>query len=227
MMFLGRSLKSFPRPGKLFYSSSSKDVLGAIEELNKEMEFVFGEPLPTAQGSSIGSSHDSVPALPVVEVNEPKLTHVDNKGEAQMVDVSAKAISYRTASASCRVILGQEAFDLVSSNQIAKGDVLSVARIAGINGAKQTSSLIPLCHNIFLTHVSVFLKLNGEDHSVEIEGEAASKGETGVEMEALTATTIAGLTVYDMCKAVTKNIKITDVQLNRKTGGKSGDWTRE
>uniref|UniRef100_A0A7N0TDP3 cyclic pyranopterin monophosphate synthase n=1 Tax=Kalanchoe fedtschenkoi TaxID=63787 RepID=A0A7N0TDP3_KALFE len=229
-MFLCRRLITFSTARNMFCSNSgSKEMLGAIDELNKEMEFVFGEPPLATQSSSFGSSlsDGSVPASPVNEVNEPRLTHVGDKGEAQQVDVSTKAISYRTASASCKVILGQKAFDLVSANQIAKGDVLSVARIAGISGAKQTSNLIPLCHNICLTHVGVSLKLNHRNCSVEIEGEAACKGETGVEMEAMTATTIAGLTVYDMCKAVTKNIRITDVQLNRKTGGKSGDWTRE
>ncbi|KAL6982115.1 Cyclic pyranopterin monophosphate synthase, mitochondrial [Sarracenia purpurea var. burkii] len=109
---------------------------------------------------------------------------------------------------------------------MAKGDVLTVARIAGITGAKLTSSLIPLCHNIDLSHVRVDLTLNPIDFSVEIEGEAASTGKTGVEMEALTAVTVAGLTVYDMCKAASKDIQITDVRLEHKTGGKSGEWSR-
>ncbi|KAK9280639.1 hypothetical protein L1049_014335 [Liquidambar formosana] len=163
---------------------------------------------------------------PSVGENESGLTHIGNKGEVQMVDVSHKATTYRTAMASCKVILGKKVFDLVAANQMTKGDVLSVAKIAGICGAKQTSSLIPLCHNISLTHVHVNLMLNPEDFSVEIEGEAASTGETGVEMEAMTAVTVAGLTVYDMCKAASKGIQITDVQLRRKTGGKSGDWFR-
>lgn len=105
--------------------------------------------------------------------------------------------------------------------------VLSVAKIAGISGAKHTSNLIPLCHNINLTHVRVDLKLNPTDYSLDIEGEAASTGKTGVEMEAMTAVTVAGLTVYDMCKAASKDVHITDVRLVRKTGGKSGDWSRE
>nr|GEW06789.1 cyclic pyranopterin monophosphate synthase accessory protein, mitochondrial-like [Tanacetum cinerariifolium] len=115
----------------------------------------------------------------------------------------------------------------VSANQVAKGDVLSVAKIAGITGAKQTSNLIPLCHNIDLTHVRVDLRLNPHDYCVEIEGEAASTGKTGVEMEAMTAVTLAGLTVYDMCKAASKDIQITNVRLEHKTGGKSGNWSRE
>lgn len=144
-----------------------------------------------------------------------------------MVDVSPKENSRRTAIASSRVILGQKVFDLVLANQLAKGDVLSVSKIAGINGAKHTSSLIPLCHNITLSHVRVDLSLNAKDFSVDIEGEAVSTGKTGVEMEALTAVTVASLTVYDMCKAASKDIQITEVQLECKTGGKSGDWYRE
>ncbi|KAG0498234.1 hypothetical protein HPP92_002925 [Vanilla planifolia] len=153
--------------------------------------------------------------------------HVDQSGKASMVDVSSKEDSKRTAVASCRVLLGRQAFDLVASNRIAKGDVLTVARIAGIHGAKQTSNLIPLCHNIGLTHVDVVLTLNEKDCSVEIQGEAATVGKTGVEMEAMTAVAVAGLTVYDMCKAATKDIRIMDVRLEGKTGGKSGGWMRK
>lgn len=163
----------------------------------------------------------------VVEESTPGLTHISSTGEAQMVDVSHKESSKRTAIASCKVILGKKAFELVAANQIAKGDVLTVAKIAGIGGAKKTSSLIPLCHNINLTHVHVDLTLNTKHFSVDIEGEAACTGKTGVEMEAMTAVTIAGLTVYDMCKAASKDIQITDVSLECKTGGKSGDWFRE
>lgn len=199
------------------------------------MEFIFGEP----PASSLSGS-DGNPAMSMnfkdsqVETQDfsesmsaSALTHIDNKGEAQMVDVSLKEISKRIAVASCKVILGREVFGLVSSNQLGKGDVLSVAKIAGICGAKQTSNLIPLCHNITLTHVLVNLSLNPHDFSIDIEGEAASTGKTGVEMEAMTAVTVAGLTVYDMCKAASKHIQITNVQLEHKTGGKSGDWRRK
>ncbi|KAJ0739986.1 putative lyase [Helianthus annuus] len=194
------------------------------------MEFVFGEAPPT----SITGSSESQPVSQDSEFistenikNESKLTHVSVKGEAQMVDVSHKDISKRVAIASCKVILGKTVYDLVSANHIAKGDVLSVAKIAGITGAKQTSNLIPLCHNIDLTHVRVDLRLNHDKYCVEIEGEAASTGKTGVEMEAMTAVTLAGLTVYDMCKAASKDIQITDVRLEHKVGGKSGNWSRE
>lgn len=195
------------------------------------MESIFGEP-PTSNGFSGSVSNDfmaqeaQLTSQKICD-NTPDLTHISRTGEAQMVDVSLKENSQRTAIASCKVILGKKVFDLVLANQLAKGDVLSVAKIAGISGAKHTSSLIPLCHNITLTHVRVDLMLNSKDFSVDIEGEAVSSGKTGVEMEAMTAVTVAGLTVYDMCKAASKDIQITDVRLDRKTGGKSGDWCRE
>lgn len=195
---------------------------------------MFGAPPP----SSLSGSSDT-PTLnqeshlvtnnvnPERDVSISRLTHVDSKGEAQMVDISSKEITKRVAIASCNVVLGKKVFDLVSANQMEKGDVLGVAKIAGICGAKQTSNLIPLCHNINLSRVNVDLTLNPGDFSIEVRGEAASTGKTGVEMEAMTAVTVAGLTVYDMCKAASKEIVITDVKLEQKSGGKSGDWCRE
>ena len=194
------------------------------------MESVFGEPSSNGPASSASNVYmaqeDQLGTHKGVE-SPVGLTHIGSTGEAQMVDVSLKESSKRTAIAHCKVILGKKVFDLVLANQMAKGDVLSVAKIAGISGAKHTSSLIPLCHNITLTNVRVDLTLKPEDFSVDIEGEAASTGKTGVEMEAMTAVTIAGLTVYDMCKAASKDIQISDVRLEHKTGGKSGDWYRE
>ncbi|KAG8082255.1 hypothetical protein GUJ93_ZPchr0014g47554 [Zizania palustris] len=193
-------------------------------ELNKEMESIFGEsPSPSPLGST--------PQQPARSTNgfgdrQPVLTHIDSSGQAKMVDVSSKHDSTRVAIATCKVLLGQKAFELVASNQIAKGDVLTVAKIAGITGAKQTSNLIPMCHNINLSHVRVDLTLNEEDSSVMIEGEASTSGKTGVEMEAMTAVAIAGLTIYDMCKAASKDICIKDICLQRKSGGKSGSWSR-
>ncbi|XP_076920275.1 cyclic pyranopterin monophosphate synthase, mitochondrial-like [Bidens hawaiensis] len=229
-MFRRLAVSVLPKSRRLFCNNSSHDLASIIAELNKEMEFVFGEAPPT----SLTGSRESQPVSQDSEListddikNESKLTHVGVKGEAQMVDVSHKDISKRVAIASCKVILGKKVFDLVSANQVAKGDVLSVAKLAGITGAKQTSNLIPLCHNINLTHVRVDLRLNPDDYYVEIEGEVASTGKTGVEMEAMTAVTIAGLTVYDMCKAASKDIRITDVRLEHKVGGKSGDWSRK
>ncbi|XP_059651226.1 cyclic pyranopterin monophosphate synthase, mitochondrial [Cornus florida] len=227
-MFLRRLL---PLSRRLFSSNSSNDPASIIAELNKEMESVFGEPPSSTHPNSIDNNvmaaQDSQSVSPKIVENDYGLTHVGSKGEAQMVDVSPKENTKRVAVATCKVILGRKVFDLVSANQMAKGNVLSVAKIAGINGAKQTSNLIPLCHNIKLTHVRVDLSLNRNDCSVEIEGEAASTGKTGVEMEAMTAVSVAGLTVYDMCKAASKDIQITDVRLEHKSGGKSGDWSRE
>ncbi|CAK9150762.1 unnamed protein product [Ilex paraguariensis] len=229
-MFLHRVSSTLRLSRRFFSSNNSHDLGKGIAELNKELEFVFGEPPPYSLGSAIDNqfiAQDSQIVSPETAENEFGLTHIGNRGEAQMVDVSHKESSKRVAVASCKVILGRKVFDLVSANQMAKGDVLSVAKIAGIIGAKQTSNLIPLCHNISLTHVRVDLTLNSQDCSVEVEGEATSTGKTGVEMEAMTAVTIAGLTVYDMCKAASKDIQITDVRLECKEGGKSGDWYRE
>ncbi|CAN8310907.1 unnamed protein product [Cochlearia groenlandica] len=219
--------------------------LQLVDEMNQEMQSIFGvEPSTdgfsghaTMDYSDFKSKIESLKSTnhensmqyeqpAEVAVDMSKLTHVGVSGEAQMVDVSSKDNTKRTALACCKVILGKRVFDLVLTNQMGKGDVLGVAKIAGINGAKQTSSLIPLCHNIGLTHVRVDLKLNPEDCSVDIEGEASCTGKTGVEMEAMTAVSVAGLTVYDMCKAASKDITVTDVRLERKTGGKSGYWSR-
>jgi molybdenum cofactor biosynthesis protein MoaC len=149
------------------------------------------------------------------------LSHVNQAGNLQMVDVGDKADSVRTATASARVLLGQEAFELVQNNQMKKGDVLTVAQIAGIQGAKQTANLIPLCHTLLLQKIELTLRLNPEVFSVEIESHVRCSGQTGVEMEALTAVSVAALTVYDMCKAVNKGIEIQDIRLLSKSGGKS------
>ncbi|KAK6163368.1 hypothetical protein DH2020_000232 [Rehmannia glutinosa] len=234
MMFLRRvtsKLKPMPR-SRLFSSDNGPDLSEVIAELNQEMEFVFGEP---PASSPAGSSNNQTMAqeshLVMNDITKKEtfsgLTHIGSKGEAQMVDISSKEITKRVAVASCKVILGQKVFDLVLANQMEKGDVLGVAKLAGVCGAKQTSNLIPLCHNINLSHVHLDLKLNPRDLSVEIKGQAASTGKTGVEMEALTAVTIAGLTVYDMCKAASKDILITGIRLEHKSGGKSGEWSRK
>lgn len=143
-----------------------------------------------------------------------------------MVDVSAKADSVRTAVAAGRVLVGEEAYQLVTANKIRKGDVLATAQIAGIMGAKQTSKLIPLCHDVYVKGVDVEFTLNEDDHAIEIRAYTKTLGPTGVEMEALTAVSIAALTIYDMCKSVSKAIQITDVHLLAKTGGQSGDYRK-
>lgn len=154
-----------------------------------------------------------------------ELTHLDGRGDARMVSVGAKPQSERTASARASVLLRPQTIRLLEAGRVPKGDVFAAARIAGIMGAKRTSELIPLCHPIALTHVEVHLHLL-EDR-VEIEAQASTVGRTGVEMEALTAVSIAALTVYDMVKAVDREAVISSVRLVSKTGGKSGVFVRE
>lgn len=143
-----------------------------------------------------------------------------------MVDVSEKSDSVRTAVATGTVLLTQEAFQRVRENDVQKGDVLTVAQIAGIMGAKQTSQLIPLCHDVQIDGVDVEIELNEEKLALDIRAFAKTVGVTGVEMEALTAVSVTALTIYDMCKSMTKDIRISDIQLLAKTGGQSGDYRR-
>ena len=153
-----------------------------------------------------------------------KLTHINANGEAQMVDVSDKNNTTREAKAGARVVMKAETLDLIVSGSNKKGDVLAVARIAGIQAAKKCSDLIPLCHPLMLSKVSVELSPNNEKNCIDIIATAKLNGKTGVEMEALTAASIAALTVYDMCKAVDRFMIIDNVQLLEKKGGKSGHW---
>lgn len=155
-----------------------------------------------------------------------KLTHVNENGKAEMVDVSGKKVSVRIAEAYGRASVSDTLFDKIKKNEIAKGDVLTTAKIAGIQGGKKTSELIPLCHNIFISKLDVDLKLNEKNKSVEIYAYAKTEGVTGIEMEVLTAVSIAALTIYDMCKAVDKSIIIEEIKLIAKTGGKSGNYFR-
>jgi len=149
------------------------------------------------------------------------LTHVDSEGKASMVNVGHKKETTRTAVATGKIIVGEEVFKLVESNQMKKGDVITVSQLAGLMGAKQTSNLIPLCHPLILDKIEIKLKLNKLDFSVTAEGIVQCSGKTGVEMEALTGVSVALLTVYDMCKAVTKDMVISEIKLVKKTGGKS------
>lgn len=152
--------------------------------------------------------------------NSANLTHVDDTGKAQMVDVTSKQSSQRVAEARATVLVGPTITQLIHTNNMLKGDVLSVAQLAGIMGAKRTSELIPLCHNISLSSVKVEAKLDLESNSVELFGSVKCTGQTGVEMEALMAVSLAALTVYDMCKAISHDITITDIKLWCKKGGK-------
>jgi cyclic pyranopterin monophosphate synthase len=155
----------------------------------------------------------------------PRLTHLDSKGRARMVDVSAKDATERTATATGRITMSRATFDLVKKGAVKKGDVLSIARLAGIMGAKKTPELIPLCHPLALSSVVVDLELaDGKTPAIAITATCKLKGQTGVEMEALTAVSVAALTVYDMCKAVDRAMTISDIRLIHKAGGKSGEF---
>lgn len=154
-------------------------------------------------------------------------THFDDRGNARMVNVGDKSETKRTAVAAGRVLMNQKTFDLVRSGGVKKGDVLTVAQVAGIMGAKRTPDLIPMCHPILLSGVDLELSLNEEMRSVDILATTTCTGNTGVEMEALTAVSAAALTVYDMCKAVQRDMVIDDIRLLKKSGGQSGDFARE
>jgi cyclic pyranopterin phosphate synthase len=155
-----------------------------------------------------------------------KLTHFDEAGRAAMVDVSGKAETSRTAIARGRIVMAPETLALIQGGQVGKGDVLGVARLAGIMAAKRTSDLIPLCHPLMIAKVTVDLTPAGAD-AIEIEATVKVNGQTGVEMEALTAVTVAALTVYDMCKAADRGMRIEAVRLVHKSGGKSGTYQGE
>jgi cyclic pyranopterin phosphate synthase len=159
------------------------------------------------------------------------LTHIDEAGRARMVDVGAKAETERVAVARGRVTMLPETLALIEGGQAKKGDVLTVAQIAGIQAAKRTHELIPMCHPLLLTHVSVdmapFRDEAGTVAGIDIEATVRTTGKTGVEMEALTAVSVAALTVYDMCKAADRGMRIGQVRLARKSGGKSGDWRED
>jgi cyclic pyranopterin phosphate synthase len=139
-----------------------------------------------------------------------------------MVDISNKNITLRKAKAACDVITSHESFSAIKNNKIEKGDVLSSARIAGILAAKKTSSIIPLCHPILISHIEITFDLDERNNVISITSKVVSSGQTGVEMEALTAVTISGLTIYDMCKSIDKQTIITNIRLLKKSGGKSG-----
>ncbi len=154
-----------------------------------------------------------------------RLTHLDAEGKAAMVDVSAKAETQRIAVAQASVRMRPETLKLIVEGGVAKGDVLAVARLAGIMAAKKTADLIPLCHPLGLEQVVVELACDEAHSAIDIKATCKLTGRTGVEMEALTAASVAALTIYDMCKAVDRGMRITDIRLTHKSGGKSGAWT--
>ncbi len=155
------------------------------------------------------------------------LTHVDENGHAAMVDVTDKAVTERIAVASGRITVGEEAFTAILEGNVPKGDVFACARIAGIMAAKKTSDLIPLCHPLALTKVAVEFTPLKEEYAIECRSTAKLSGRTGVEMEALTAVSVALLTIYDMCKAINKRMEISEIRLEEKDGGKSGHFIRQ
>ncbi|KAK3251138.1 Cyclic pyranopterin monophosphate synthase, mitochondrial [Cymbomonas tetramitiformis] len=229
------------------FRMASKTPGESVDELNEEMSHFFGaasdpefSPFSESNGGvqaqdvalpSVASRTSESSQLPDVNPTPltftPILSHVDSKGHASMVNVAQKLDTERVAIASARVLLGAEAFQQVVSNQIKKGDVLAVARIAGVQAAKHTPLLIPLCHNILIRGVYVDLTLDAAHYAVDVRARVVTVGPTGVEMEALTAASTAALTIYDMCKAVSKGIRITQIQLEHKSGGKSGNFDRE
>jgi len=155
-----------------------------------------------------------------------KLTHFDKKGKVTMVDVSDKTATLREAVAKGTVYMKRETLNLITDKKIAKGDVFETARLAGIMAAKRTCELIPLCHQLNLTSVTVDFKTNKRKSKIDIEARAKCVGQTGVEMEALVAASVAALTIYDMCKAVDRGMIISEIMLMEKRGGKSGEWKR-
>jgi cyclic pyranopterin phosphate synthase len=153
-----------------------------------------------------------------------RLTHFDEKGRSKMVDVSEKEITLREAVASGVISMKPNTFQMIMNKEIIKGDVLGVAKVAGIMGAKRTSELIPMCHPLEITHVEVLFHPREEDSTIEVESRVRVRGRTGVEMEALVTVSIAALAIYDMCKAIDKSMVISQVKLVKKSGGKSGTY---
>jgi cyclic pyranopterin phosphate synthase len=156
-----------------------------------------------------------------------EFTHFDQAGHAAMVDVSGKPVTPRTATARARVVMNPATLAMIQAGSAKKGDVLGVARLAGIMGAKRTADLIPLCHPLPITSVTVDLEADAAANSVEIAATVRTTGQTGVEMEALTAASIAALTVYDMCKAVDRSMRIEGLRVTHKAGGKSGEFAQD
>lgn len=155
-----------------------------------------------------------------------KFTHFDDDGKAVMVDITEKNVTERTAVATGEIVMNRETLEAVKKGNIKKGDVLGVARIAAIMAAKQTHSLIPMCHNILLTNAKIEFSFDDEENKILIKSTVKTTGKTGVEMEALTMVAIAGLTIYDMCKSMDKSMVIGEIRLVEKHGGKSGDWIK-
>lgn len=156
-----------------------------------------------------------------------KFTHFDTRGKAIMVDVSTKKKTIRAASASCILSMQKETFIMIKNGNTSKGDIFGIARVAGIMAAKKTHELIPLCHPLFISSIKIDFELDNKNYYIKIKSQCKTNDTTGVEMEALTSVSIAALTIYDMCKALDKNITISDIKLLEKSGGKSGLFKRK
>lgn len=156
-----------------------------------------------------------------------KSSHFDKKGNARMVDVSDKPVTQRTAVASCSVFMKKATLDMIKEGKVSKGDVLGIARIAGIMAAKRVPEIIPLCHPLNISSVNIEFEIDAKKKKITIESCVKITGQTGVEMEALTSAAASALTIYDMCKSVDKGMVISDLMLIKKTGGKSGEFTRQ
>ncbi|MBF0327915.1 MAG: cyclic pyranopterin monophosphate synthase MoaC [Nitrospirae bacterium] len=156
-----------------------------------------------------------------------KLSHIDEQGKAKMVDVSGKSVTAREAMASAAVVMKPDTLKLIKDNKLKKGDVLAVARVAGIMAAKKTAALIPMCHPLNISHIALDFEFDEKESAIRILSRVKIMDKTGVEMEALTAASVAALTIYDMCKAVDKEMIISDIMLLEKRGGKSGEFKRK
>ena len=207
----------FLEAGLLFYGKTGLRLTDSLSVKSIRLECII------MKERSLGSTETMSEKLQPAS----DFTHFGEDGRARMVDVGEKDPSVRTATAAASVLVSRETFDLIRSGGMKKGDVLTVAQIAGIMGAKRTPDLIPMCHPILINGVDLHLELNEKSTSVDILATVRCDGRTGVEMEALTAVSVAALTVYDMCKAVQKDMVITDIRLLEKTGGVHGDYHRE
>jgi cyclic pyranopterin monophosphate synthase len=197
-------------------------ALGVLQTLGVERSMLYAALRRQTDGLPADQS-SSQPAQPAAQ----QLTHLDEQGQARMVDVGGKAETSREAIARGVVLMRPETLRLILDGALPKGDVLATARIAGIMAAKKTSDLIPLCHPLMLTHANVTITPVVAEHALHIEATVRTSGKTGVEMEALTAVSVAALTIYDMCKAVDRGMRLTDIRLAEKRGGKSGELVLE
>ncbi len=181
-----------------------------------------------AQSASFNSPVEEIgPKGDVDDTPEPELTHIDSSGEARMVDVGDKEITDRLATATCDVLMSAKTLSLIRSGGIGKGDVIATAKLAGVMGGKRTAELIPMCHNIPISQIEIDIDELIDGSGLRIEATAKATWRTGVEMEAMTAASVAALTVYDMCKSAERGIRVTNLRLIRKSGGKSGDYAAD